>query len=80
VHEPLTLFAWRAFPRVHDLVADMFRHAHVTPELHYEVTHLQTCLALVAAGIGVTFLPAGSLGVCSRGIVHRPRSSARPTS
>ena len=77
--ESLILFARRAFPRVHDLVTQMFRDAHITPEVHCEVTHLQTCLALVAAGIGVTFLPAGSLGVCSRGVVHRPLTAAAPT-
>jgi DNA-binding transcriptional LysR family regulator len=77
--EPLIVFARRTFARVHDLVADMFREAHVTPQVHCEVTHLQTCLALVAAGIGVTFLPAGSLGVCSRGIVHRPLGAAAPS-
>jgi len=77
--EPLIVFARRALARVHDLIADMFREADLTPRVHCEVTHLQTCLALVAAGIGVTFLPAGSLGVCSRGIVHRPLTADAPT-
>ena len=68
---PLVLLRRQPSSRLRDLVVELFQQAGLVPDVRCEASHVQTCLALVAAGVGVTFLPAGARGVCSAGVVHR---------
>jgi len=69
--EPVVFVPRLVAPRLHDLVLAIFREAGLVPRVRCHATHLQTCLALVAAGVGVTLLPAGTQGVCSVGVAFR---------
>jgi DNA-binding transcriptional LysR family regulator len=61
-------------PALHDAVASAFRAVGLALRVQHETSHLHTCLELVAAGLGVTFLPAvaGREAVVSRTLDPAP--------
>jgi DNA-binding transcriptional LysR family regulator len=56
--EAIVLFARTVSPALHDAVVAAFRSAGVPLDVRHETSHLHTCLGLVAAGLGVTLMPA----------------------
>jgi DNA-binding transcriptional LysR family regulator len=74
--EAIVLFARGVSPALHDAVASAFRSAGVPLDVTHEADQLHTCLGLVAAGLGVTLLPA-ALGV-REPVVFRPLDPTPP--
>ncbi len=72
---PIVLFARSASPALHDAVIAAFQAAGVPLNVRYEASQLHTCLELVAAGLGVTVMPAPGR---RDGVVVRPIDTAVP--
>ena len=74
--EAIVLFTRAVSPAIHDAVVTAFQGAGVPLHVRHEASHLHTCLELVAAGAGVTLVPA----VPGRqAIVFRPLEPASPS-
>jgi DNA-binding transcriptional LysR family regulator len=58
-NEPHIMFARRMGPRLFDAVLAACREAGFNMQIAHEVDNLYTACALVAAGLGVCFVPAG---------------------
>jgi DNA-binding transcriptional LysR family regulator len=56
--EPFVLFPRHLAPPYHDVILRMCRRAGFEPRVRYESSEYQTILSLVAAGLGVTVVPA----------------------
>jgi DNA-binding transcriptional LysR family regulator len=56
--EPFVLFARAAGAGIHDHVLSLCRHAGFTPRVAQEAREASTIVGLVAAGLGVSILPA----------------------
>ena len=74
--EPIVLVPRAVAPPLHDAVASAFHAAGLTLRVQHEANHLHTCLELIAAGLGVTILPAvpGRTSVVCRPIEPAPPS------
>ncbi len=70
--EPLVLFPRERAPGLHDMVMRLLRRGGVTPDVRYEVNPMQTIAGLVAAGFGVSVMPASIQRVAVHGVVYRP--------
>ena len=77
-NEPHIMFARRMGPRLFDAVLAACREAGFTMHIAHEVDNLYTACALVAAGLGVCFVPAGIQERHSNSIVLRPVTPALP--
>jgi DNA-binding transcriptional LysR family regulator len=77
-NEPHIMFARRMGPRLYDAVLAACREAGFTMQIAHEVDNLHTACALVDAGLGVCFVPAGVQEKRSNGIVVRPVTPALP--
>lgn len=91
--EPFVLFPRHLAPPYHDVILGFCRRAGFEPLVRYETSEYQTILSLVAAGLGVTVVPAsvstlrrtGVAFVALRGVeavaelalVHRPHRRFR---
>ncbi len=64
---------------MHDTVVGAFRAAGVMLTMAHESTHLYTTLGLVAAGLGVSLLPASIANLQRVGVVYRPLEGRAPT-
>lgn len=74
--EPHIMFARRVGPRLFDAVLAACREAGFNMHIAHEVDNLSTACALVAAGLGVCFVPSGIPGRDE--IVLRPVQPALP--
>ncbi len=71
--EPIIIGTGREPDTTHQALLDGCRAAGVTPQVVATVQHQEVRLALVAAGVGLTALPASALeDGTGNGIVHRP--------
>ena len=77
-NEPHIMFARRMGPRLFDAVLAACRDAGFTMHITHEVDNLHTACALVDAGLGVCFVPAGIQKNRSDRIVLRPVTPALP--
>ncbi len=77
-NEPHIMFARRMGPRLYDAVLAACREAGFNMQIAHEVDNLHTACALVDAGLGVCFVPAGVQEKRSNGIVLRPVTPALP--
>jgi DNA-binding transcriptional LysR family regulator len=70
--EPVVLCSRSVSPALHDAVVAAFQADGVPLQVRHEASHLHTCLELVAAGAGVTLMPAaaGRQTVVFRAIDH----------
>jgi DNA-binding transcriptional LysR family regulator len=76
--EPHIMFARRMGPRLYDAVLSACREAGFNMQIAHEVDNLHTACALVDAGLGVCFVPAGVQDKHADGIVLRPVTPALP--
>ncbi|MBK9167034.1 MAG: LysR family transcriptional regulator [Bryobacterales bacterium] len=76
--EPLILFPRAVSPEFHDLILGLGRRAGIPFRLGPESDSTQTTLGLVAAGVGVSLLPASILTISRRGVVYRELAGAKP--
>jgi DNA-binding transcriptional LysR family regulator len=76
--DSLILFPRRVAPAYHDLLVSVCRRAGFTPRVLHETESLQTNLGCVAAGLGVTLLPASIHNLRRAGVVYRPLAPPVP--
>jgi DNA-binding transcriptional LysR family regulator len=76
--EPLILFARSMGPGFFDAIASACRGAGFSLKVRHEVDNLHSAYGLVAAGLGVSFVPAGLQGEPPKGVVLRPLAPALP--
>jgi DNA-binding transcriptional LysR family regulator len=77
--EPFIGFSRRVGPSVHDAVVAAFRSVGASLTIASETTHLYANLGLVAAGLGVSLLPASIAKLQREGVVYRPLEAPAPT-
>ncbi len=77
-NEPHIMFTRRMGPRLFDAVVGACREAGFTMHIAHEVDNLYTACALVAAGLGVCFVPAGIQQKHSNAVVLRPVTPTLP--
>ena len=70
--EPFVLIRREAVPIFYDLVLKVCRDSGFTPHAPHEADHPQMVLGFVAAGMGVSLVPASARNISSRGVVFRP--------
>lgn len=70
--QPFVLFPRHLAPANHDLVIALCQRAGFSPDVRQESSDYQTILSLVAAGLGVTIVPASVRSVKPAGVVCRP--------
>lgn len=68
--EPFVLYPARPRPNFADHVLDLFRAAGHAPQVAQEANELQTAIGLVAAGLGVTVVPASVQRLQRRDVAH----------
>lgn len=76
--EALILFSRTMGPGFFDAIASACRNAGFSLQVRHEVDNLHSAYGLVAAGLGVSFVPAGLQGEPPKGVVLRPLAPALP--
>jgi len=76
--ESLILFSRAMGPGFFDAIASACRSAGFSLRVRHEVDNLHSAYGLVAAGLGVSFVPAALQGAPPKGVVLRPLSPALP--
>ena len=77
-NESLILFSRAMGPGFFDAIASACRTAGFSLRGRHEVDNLHSAYGLVAAGLGVSFVPAGLQGEPPKGVVLRPLAPALP--
>jgi DNA-binding transcriptional LysR family regulator len=77
--EPFVVFPARPRPSWADVAIDLCRRAGFEPHIAQEAVEMASALSLVAAGIGVTLVPASVRTVRRPGVVFRPITPAPTT-
>jgi DNA-binding transcriptional LysR family regulator len=70
--EPLIMFGRAMGPGFFDAIASACRTAGFSLRVAHEVDNLHSAYGLVAAGLGVSFVPAGLQADPPKGVVLRP--------
>jgi DNA-binding transcriptional LysR family regulator len=76
-NEPFLLFSRELAPGLHDQLIAMCQSAGFSPRIVQEA-QMHTIVSLVAAGIGVSLVPATLENLSRRGIVYRKLAGATP--
>jgi DNA-binding transcriptional LysR family regulator len=76
--DSMILFPRRIAPGYHDLFVNACRRAGFVPRVAHETESIQTNLGLVAAGLGVTLMPASIRNLRRAGVVYRPLAPPVP--
>ena len=76
--EGLVLCSRLHAPLQHDIIVSGFRAANIVPNVVLETDHIQTVLGLVAAGIGISLLPASVRNLRAPGLSYRPLKRPAP--
>jgi len=76
--EPFVLFPRKAGVGLYDLVVGLCREAGFTPRIEQEAIQMPTIVSLVAAGMGVSLVPASLRQMRRAGVVYRPLDEASP--
>lgn len=70
--EPFVLWPRRLGPGLHDQVVGQCRQAGFTPRIAQEAVQMQSIVALVAGGLGVSLVPESVSRLRSDDVVYRP--------
>ena len=70
--EPLLIFPRHIAPSVYDAVLGVYRARGHMPRIAQEAIQMQTLVNLVAAGLGVAWVPASMKQLQRAGVVYRP--------
>lgn len=76
--EPFILFPSSPKPSYADTVYALCESAGFTPQVAQEVREMQTAVSLIAAGIGISLVPASVQNLRRQGVVYRPLSHPTP--
>ncbi|MBC7881962.1 MAG: LysR family transcriptional regulator [Anaerolineae bacterium] len=77
--EPFILFPRTLAPACFDIVYELCRQAGFTPNVQHQTSNLNFCLNLIAAGTGVTIVPACARERAIAGVTYRELSEETPT-
>ncbi len=77
--EPLVLFPREQAPGFHDLLTSRLAATGTSPQVVQYAPEMLTIIGLVAAGIGVSPVPASVAGLGLDGVTYRPLSGAPDT-
>ncbi|HWE08835.1 MAG TPA: LysR substrate-binding domain-containing protein [Solirubrobacteraceae bacterium] len=77
--QPLVLFPRRQAPGYHDLLIGRLAATGTTPQVAQYAPEMMTIIGLVAAGIGVSPVPASVAHLAIDGVTYRPLSGAPDT-
>ena len=69
--EPLVCFPRRILPSVHDALFGLYHAAGATPRVEQEAIQMQTIVNLVAAGLGLAWVPESVREFQRRGVCYR---------
>ena len=69
--EPFVLCSAEVEPSLHRCYVDLLKSAGFEPRIVQEVTHLQTQLGMVAAGVGVSLVPSAVTYQTRPGVMYR---------
>ena len=78
VDEPSVLVQRENGARVHGAVLRACREAGFVPHAPHEADHLQTVIGMVAAGSGVSLVPASARKIREHRVVYRPLHPVPP--
>lgn len=70
--EPFVLFPRDTAPQFHDHIVERCREAGFTPKIMHECSAMQTVVAAVAAGLGVSLVPQSISNIALPGVAYRP--------
>jgi len=73
------LFPRKAAPGLYDSIIGACREAGFSPRIEQEAIEMQTIVSLVAAGMGVTLVPASLARLRRAGVVYKPFVERSPT-
>jgi len=76
--EPFVLFPRDLAPYFHDTMLTLCNEAGFVPQVHHDADHPRTILSLVAAGLGISLVPASMRTVASPGVVFRSLYRSSP--
>jgi DNA-binding transcriptional LysR family regulator len=76
--ESLVLCSRQHAPLQYDVIIASFRALNLVPNVLFETDHVQTILGLVAAGMGVSLLPASVEDLRAPGLTYRPLKKPAP--
>ena len=76
--EPLILFPRHVAPAYYDIVADFYARNGQPLHIHQEAIQMQTIIGLVAAGLGVSLVPASMTALNRNGARYLPIEGAPP--
>src|SRR5438874_260346 len=71
------LFPRESVPQFYDIVINFCREARFAPQVRDEVDHPDLALRLVAAGLGISLVPASARKIRRRGVIYRPLQPSR---
>jgi DNA-binding transcriptional LysR family regulator len=77
-NEPCVFLRRSRAPTLSDLVLSVYRDAGLTPAMSYEADYPDGLLGYVAAGLGISLVPASFQSVPRPGVVYRPLKPAPP--
>lgn len=69
--EPLVIFPRRILPSVYDAIFALYHAAGHSPQVAQEAIQMQTIVNLVAAGLGLAFVPQSVMQFQRTGVVYR---------
>jgi len=78
--EPFVFFPRNSGTSLYDQVMELCRKAGFSPRVEQEARANATILGLVAAGLGISILPAALRGIAVKNVVSRPLSAGRTNS
>jgi DNA-binding transcriptional LysR family regulator len=73
--EPLVIFPRHIAPSLHDAVSGLYHQAGREPPVAQEAIQMQTIVNLVAAGLGIAWVPDSVRRFQREGVVYRPLRS-----
>jgi len=76
--QPFILFPRKAGVGLYDLIVGFCRDAGFTPRIEQEAIQMPTIVSLVAAGMGVSLVPASLRHMRRTGVVYRPLAQTSP--
>ncbi len=76
---PFVLFPREQAPGYHDLLMTSVTSAGTPPRVIQQASETQTIIGLVAAGVGVSLVPASVQQLALDGVAYRPVSGAPDT-
>ncbi|BAY84504.1 LysR family transcriptional regulator [Calothrix parasitica NIES-267] len=80
VDESFILFPAKLGPVFYEQIINMCQQARFRPKVAQEAVQMQTIIGLVAAGLGIAFVPTSMQNFPRSGVVYRPLQEQTPSS